>query len=424
MTYAQTRDDEQLDQTNHDIDDFITRFQAHSPATRRTVILFPGGMGSKLKQANTRYVDNRPGPQTFTYKTIWLNAGTIFLNWALRLRMQKDAQGLDRDLGNRIIVADGPVELFGAQPYDDFVDWCDDKGIDWFILGWDWRRPVGDAAQFFISRFLPHFRQRVIAAGLADPLAKFTLIGHSAGGMVVNSALRTNHAILGTLDRAITVATPFYGYGGQLHRWYEGEELLNGPGNTNKMEMKRVIASLSGCYELLYLSSSTFAADGAALAADEKYPLDRYPCTDPSLVVDADPYAPGPHPTDPNKVRYPPATGFAKGALAQGRTVVEALVQPLPAALEAKFFNIRGVRTKVDTVGSVTWDWLSPVQFDQEPVTDVSLVPGDDTQPAWSARLATLPANQIITVEGPDINHMFIMNCPETLAELGTLLGV
>ena len=308
------------------------------------------------------------------------------------------------------------------------MDWCDDKGIDWFILGWDWRRPVGDAAQFFINRFLPHFRQRVIAeCEGADPLAKFTLIGHSSGGMVVNSALRTNHAILGTLDKAITVGTPFYGYGGQLHRWYEGEEFLNGLGNVNKMEIKRSHRLAAGLLRAaLHERPGRTRRTRPRSRRSRSIPSTSYPCTDPFLLVDADPYDPRAHPADPNKVRYPPTpiTGFDKGALARGGATINALVQPLPAALEPKFFNIRGVRTKVDTVGSVTWDWLSPVQFDQEPVTDVSLVPGDDTQPAWSARLATLPANQIITVEGPDINHMFIMNCPETLAELGTLLGV
>jgi hypothetical protein len=29
------------------------------------------------------------------------------------------------------------------------------------------------------------------------------------------------------MTRAVTVADPFYGYDGQIHRWFEGEQYLN-----------------------------------------------------------------------------------------------------------------------------------------------------------------------------------------------------
>ena len=42
------------------------------------------------------------------------------------------------------------------------------------------------------------------------------------------------------------------------------------------------------------------------------------------------------------------------------------------------------------------------------PITSGPGDPGDDTLPAWSARLVTLNSNQIVPVKG-NIDHMFIM---------------
>jgi hypothetical protein len=191
LSYADTRDSEQLRILDVAVAEFIQRY-ASNPSTdrRRTLFLFPGGMGCQLLRATKRYRDNVITPQTFTYDKVWLTIGT-FLGDAPKLKMHKDSQGVYRDLGNRIIIADGAVELFGVTPYSKFTSWCERRKLDWFIFGWDWRRRLDETVSFFLNRFLPKFQSSVQNACHADPLRDFILVGHSFGGMIVNRASPT-----------------------------------------------------------------------------------------------------------------------------------------------------------------------------------------------------------------------------------------
>jgi hypothetical protein len=400
MSYAATRDSEQLRIMDVAIAEFILRYTSAPPSNqRRTLFLFPGGMGCQLLRARKPYHDNVPTPQTFSYDAVWLTVDT-FLGDALTLKMHQDSTGVYRDLDNRIIVADGAVEFMGCTPYSDFTAWCDQHAIDWFVFGWDWRRRIEDVAAFFLTRFLPHFRTAVHNACGADPLAKFALVGHSAGGMVVNLAARAPAPILGGMYRAVTVATPFYGYGGQIHRYFEGEPLLNYLGTAAVTE---VISSLPGCYTLLYLDAATYATDQPRLSTDPQFPLSGYPSVDavnPAQL--ADPYHPLPQ-------RYPTNMGFNPQELAHALTVYHQLVAPLPPALVGKFFSIRGVKSgAADTASSITWHVMpSP----PSPIKDSGVAPGDGTQPAWTARLAKPGMNAPITITG-NLDHMFMMESP------------
>jgi hypothetical protein len=72
----------------------------------------------------------------------------------------------------------------------------------------------------------------------------------------------------------------------------------------------------------------------------------------------------------------------------------------------------------------VTWDWVPPSfdSTDPSPIVDGAKIPGDDTQPAWSARLATNAPARCITVRGSDISHMTIMNNARILDALASIL--
>jgi hypothetical protein len=426
MSYDTTRDSEQLDVIDHSIDDFIDRYNNSSgPASgpRQTIFLFPGGMGSTLKRATTAYDDTNPGVQTFKYKTVWATPFT-FLGDALDLKMTKTAPGKYRDKGNRIIVADGQVSFLGCTFYDGFTGWCAKKSLDSFIFGWDWRRRHQDSGKFFVAKFLPYFQQRVKdGCNNADPLASFSIVGHSAGGMVVNWILRSAHPNIATMAKAITVATPFYGYSGQVHRWFEGDPLLNSL-IMPKTAIIKVICSLPACYAWQFLDYDTFAANQTAFAADPDYPLTAYPSVDKASKGVADPYNPG---TKGSLSRYPTPskTGFDADELYDAGTLVEYLASPLSAALAQKFFNIRGDTQADDTISSTTWDWVPPT--DPTPIANVApKVPGDGTQPGWTARHLDLGAGaypgHVITVKGSDVEHMFTMNSPKTLAALAGIL--
>jgi hypothetical protein len=399
-----TRDSEQMRFLEYDITDFIVR---HKPG-RRTLFLFSGGFGSKLYRARTAYDGNVTGPQQFDYDKIWLNAET-FLGDALEMKLAKHRDGSLRDNRSRIIVAWGPTEFLGCTAYDRFKDWCNNNGFNWFIFGWDWRRRVEEAAVFFVKQFLPVFRAKVQVALTTDPLRDYVLIGHSSGGMVVNSILRRADPILSTMTRAVTVGTPFYGYGEQIHRWFDGEPYFN---HLGKDRVRRLMASLPGCYTINYLESSLFNQHKAALMGDPQFPLAGYPSMDTGNPAQrADPYA-------PVGAQYPAGIDFDLEELERGRITCQDLTGPLTPAQVAKFFNIRGVGTGGNsTVGAITWDRNAPAG----PVVDATLVPGDGVQPAWTARLATLPAGNIRNVVD-DIDHTFLMESAVTHQKLAEVL--
>jgi pimeloyl-ACP methyl ester carboxylesterase len=368
-------------------------------------------MGSQLLRARTAYQTGGPQNQTFQYDPVWLTART-FLGDALNLKMH-EVNGVYQDLADRIIIPNGPVELFGVMPYARFVAWCELNDIDWFIFGWDWRRRLEDAVDFFLNKFLPRFKS-LVEPKCGDVLQDYVLIGHSFGGMVVTLMLQQNNALLSTMSRAITVASPFYGYDGQIHRWFEGEPLLN---HLGRPQVVKVIASLPGVYVLPYLDRPTFLLNEAALNGDPDYPLNAYPSHDlANGTLEVDPFNPG-------TLRYPQNIGFSMNELQLAVSTYQKVAAGPDVQYANRFFNIRGIQTPPKaTHGSVSWRSLAgPDNPTTSPIGTGPGVPGDGTLPAWSTRLVTLPPNQVIRVEG-DISHMFMMEEDATHQALADVL--
>lgn len=317
-------------------------------------------------------------------------------------------------MADKLIIPNGAaVDWFGINPYDRFIQWCEDD-FDWFVFGWDWRRRPEDTVSFFINRFLPVFQATVQQQTGDDPLADFVLIGHSFGGIIVNLLLQQNSTLLTTMTRGITVAAPFYGYDGQLHRWFKGEPYLNFLG---RRRVIKIITSMPGCYVLPYLDLQTFATQGAALGADPQFPLNVYPSKDATNHTAVDPFNPGPN-------RYPTTTGFSMAELHRGQQTYWNIASGPSAGFRSRFYNLRGVQRPPDaTVGSVSWKLLQGVfNPGSSPISVGPNVPGDGCQPAWSARLATLPANHVRTVMSKNIDHMFMMEDDETHRQLARVL--
>jgi len=182
---------------------------------------------------------------------------------------------------------------------------------------------------------------------------------------------------------------------------------------------------LPASYAWQFLDYGTFVNNQTAFATDTTtpaYPLPAYPSVDKTTGVVADPYNPG---TKGSLSRYPSATGFDAQELSDAKTLVQYLASPLSPGLAQKFFNIRGDTGAKSTISSTTWDWVPPT--DPTPIANVApKVPGDDTQPAWTARHLDLGAypGHVITVSGSDVDHMFTMNSPRTLDALAGVLGV
>ncbi|MDM0105379.1 hypothetical protein QTH97_10580 [Variovorax sp. J22R24] len=434
MSYDATRDAEQLRRLDAAITAFIaTRNNLPAPAGgRQTIFLFPGGMGSKLVRATQAYDENQPQPQQFVYEPVWL-AHDTFLGGAAQLEMTRTGPEEYRDQDDCIVIADGLVDLEGISPYSGFTRWCTTKQLDCFVLGYDWRRKMQHVGNFFVDTFLPHFQQRVRAESNdgSDPLANFSLVGHSAGGMVVNWILRKNDAILNGMTRAITVATPFYGYAGQVHRWFEGEASLNGLDDEHKADIIRTICSLPACYAWQFIDDPTYTANSAAFVADAPFGLASYPSVDSGDGAVADPYNPQTRVVNGVTLTRYPTAGFDSQELADARVFVNQLVGPLTPGQAAKFFNIRGVRGLEalgivapipSTTGSVRWGWL-PTNG-PSPVSDGPRVAGDGTQPAWTARHLALPKANVRTVTGLEMEHAILMSVPRIQNAIGNILGV
>ncbi len=420
MSYAESRNAAQLDHLRVRTLQFVQRWHGKPPGTkRRTLFLFPGGMGSNLLKARTGYVDNGPPIQKFSYDMIWLTLGSL-LGDALECEMVwNPADQIYRDVGNRIVIADGSAELLGIDPYVGFTDWCEANDIDWFTFGWDWRRPVSEAAAFFASEFLPMFQTVVKAeCGGVDPLADYIVLGHSEGGMVVNAMLRAA-ALPAGLTAAIAVASPFYGYGGQIHRWFEGDSMFF---LLDTMDVIRVISSLPGLYALPFLDHATWTRDRVALGQDA-YPLLSYPSVGNKVpVLDVDPFV-------YSDTRYPTGTGFDEAALGKGFAEYIKLSEPM-VGYQGIFSVLRGVRLNVagkvakQTRGGLTWGLLNPAKVyepDDTPLHDAAKVPGDGTLPAWSTHLVGTPSTDIVS---RDAEHAFLMEMPETQAAIARILGL
>jgi hypothetical protein len=421
LSYSSTRDSEQLRRIfTNAVPDFIWRYQSQQwTGKRRTLFLFPGGMAGQLLRAQTPYDDNVATPQHFNYDTVWLTLRTFVPPGALQLAMHhdpRDPPAVERDLDDRIIIADGVVNFMGFTPYEKFTQWCEANELDWFIFSWDWRRRLEDAVALFL-RFLPEFQSAVVSQCNADPLADFVLVGHSFGGMVVNLMLHQANSLLDTMTKAVTVAAPFYGYDGQIHRWFEGEQLLNG--GLGKMNVIRTISSMPACYTLPYLDQATYTAYRTQLQADAAHPLAAYPSDFAGGVPQAiaDPFNPVPR-------QYPDNTGFDKNLLSDGLAVFQLLATPPLPRYAGKFFNIRGVQTTNSTVGGITWQLLANPPHCPA-VTPITNNPppgdGDDTQPGWTARHAALPNAQWVTVTAA-IDHMLMMEYPQTQAAIAQVL--
>ena len=424
--YHKRRDQDQFEVYRRDIDNFIRAYNNALPSpNRQTLFFFPGGMASQLWRSTKRFKDGVPNPP-FRYEKMWLNLSSLLWR-ARKLGMEKDGAGLFRDKGNHIVIADGAVNLNGCTPHDGLIEWCRNNNVDLFVFNWDWRRRQEETAQLFVRQFWPLFIRRLKEERIEQAAQNFSLLGHSFGGMIVNLILRGKDAkVAQKLRHAITAATPFYGYAGQVHRWFEGEELLNGDGKAEWIQLIQVINSMPGLYVLHLVDYRTYQRDRAALAADE-FPLTAYPSVDAETGRERDPWSQA---TDPRgRVRYPERTmGFDVAELQHALRMFQRMAEPLN---DKRFYNMRGVQVDDEgkpldnTLSAVACGWIRE-QFHPEdgcPIANAETkVPGDDTQPAWTARLATNDPARCITVRDRDLSHIFLVSNTAFLRELAVIL--
>ena len=414
MSYGSDKNQAYLNRLQDQISDFISNYNANpSEDNRITLFLFPGGLGSKLMRAEGAWP-----AAPWAFDTAWLDCQIMFGAFTNLQRSGND------DYQDRFIVPDQYIDFFDVRPYAQFVDWCQQNWLDLFVFGWDWRLTTDEAAIFFLQQFMPLFKQRTMPSAGAcngDPLANAWLIGHSFGGLIVKKILNQHaNSYVQNFTGALTVGTSFYGYGGQNHRYFVGDPQINfTEGFFGARAVTRMVSSMPGPYELMFLDGATYAANQANLANDPQgYPLNSYPSMDPTTATEADPYNPVP-PVNSSaaNVRYLSTYGFSAPMLLNARTAVAAFAQALDPSVAAKFTNIRGVQTDgvndlYDTVVAQTWT-RAPKTFDPDNGPDHIIDipgPGDGTLPAWATRFVADPAPKVITVRATNLDHMDLLN--------------
>ncbi len=410
MAYQQDKDQAYLNRLQDQITNFVSRYNANPNPGHTTIVLFPGGLASKLVRAQNAW----PTPPS-AYDVAWIDCSILSGAFAyLQLAANED------DYQNKFVIPDQNIDWMDLTPYDQFIQWCQGAGLDLFIFGWDWRLPTKQAADFFLNSLMPLFEQRTGKECVSDPLSNFWLLGHSFGGLVVKQIMNQyNSKYVQILKGAITAATSFYGYGGQVHRFFIGDSDLNGmEGVQGPQIVTEIISTLPAGYELMFLDYDTFIANKAGLAVDpDNFNLTAYPSVDPHTNAPADPYrpVPGKGANQNGCVRYISNYGFDWDMLSDGLVACQAFAQSLDRSVAGKFFNIRGVQGAPgaelnNTCIAQAWS-LVPMDLDPDNgvdgIQDI-LGPGDDTLPAWATRLVR--NQQVQTVWASDLDHMDLMN--------------
>jgi len=172
-----------------EIESFLDSFATHQgEPLQRSLIFFPGGMGSELVRSNIVFNPGLPGG-SYGYQTLWVDLMRVILEEAALLLQMNGNQ----DSSNRFILANGALKNCALHPYDNVATWCTANHLDLLMVGWDFRRNADWNVNFFLQVLVPEVRRRANQRGLGDPLKGATLVGHSFGGMVVKRGKRWAH---------------------------------------------------------------------------------------------------------------------------------------------------------------------------------------------------------------------------------------
>jgi Lecithin:cholesterol acyltransferase len=351
-----------------------------------TIVLLPGGMGSQLDRSPQPFTGDGSVPGT-GFQNVWLDLGVFFGNDAELVEIQ----ATDFDLGNHIIVANGPL-MFPVNAYDGAKRFFEQLGWNYIVFAYDWRRPIAAAADF-LQEFLAALKAEVIARKGVDPSPTINLVAHSQGGLVAKTFLSrmftspsvTAEKVAATFDRFISVGTPFYGTSSHQDRYYIGQSPLHI--RYGREKIARVAGSLPGPYILMFADRPTLDRDGAALG------LKKYPVTDAETGEPADPY------DEANFFRYP--AWVNRDYLFDAVDIRGTITAPLPEAVIDRVYHVRSGQNK-QTGARLQWEEVDLATFNPEAgVSPVSGVagPGDGTVPFWAARLAQTAPSHIYSAK-------------------------
>lgn len=384
---------------NRLVDELVRGYQPG----KKTVILLPGGMGSQLDRSIKKYHDGSSLP-FLEFDPIWIDLGLIFDRDGLELGISKQSE----DFRRHIVVPDGPLRFPFLKSYDETEDYFRTRcGFNYGVFGWDWRRPLKEAAvnlEFVLKSLRRRIQQRFPND---EPLAETTLFAHSHGGLVGKILLSslfpsqnpTNAEMNKWFGRLVTVGTPFYGTWNHQRRYYEGQEPLTSLYGTKAIV--EIINSLPGPYSLMFLDTDTYEEHfvNGPLAGE----LDRYPVRNKRNPGNGQPDDPAfwLNPYDRIHAKHFPPM-FRKDLLTRALRELRLAVKPMPRRVLARLYNLRSGLNRQNTSTEIHWDPIDGASFEAS-VSKTPLSyrkgPGDGTVPFWSARLAWTPSENVIALQ-------------------------
>lgn len=372
---------------------------------RPTIVLLPGGMGSQLERSSKPHSGNAPNVSDFD--PVWLDWGILFDGDGLELEIDRQ----ERDKDGHFVVPNGPLR-FLIKAYDRTAAWAEEHGFNYVVFGYDWRRPLGDAAEW-LKRFLDFVKVAVQTQRGEDPLPQTTLLAHSQGGMVAQYFLN-RYPLPQWAERLITVATPFYGTWNHGDRYYVGQSPLDVI--HTKTVVAKIASTLPGPYTLMPLAKGIFDRDWRKLGFQSK---NDYPVVDATTKGPVDPYDPA------NTGRFP--SWISADFISLAAQEMEIVAKPVAdEEVARRITNIGAVGDKATPV-RVKWRRL-PKNFDPNRhgtsfTGEAGALGGDGTVPGWSAFHASTPHENRIRFDSEDvIDHTYLMENDTVLDTVGRLV--
>ncbi len=358
-----------------------------------TIVILPGGMGSRLQRSTAPYEPDR-APRIETFYELWADLLPI-----LKGELKSLAQNEFTEEADLVpIIAAGELTNI-VKSYNGVFEYFAGKA-NVVGLGYDWRRaPIKECG--YVRVFLQLLAEQVKLRhpGAQDPRRRLTLYAHSQGGLVaklfVEALTAAGEAPADWFERLVTCCTPFYGTYSHFARYYVGERLLNiFTGGADAVA--RIVASFQGTYVLLPAPPEVLRPRLA------EFGLARYPVRDlDDERIERDPFD-----RDPAvAARWRPEV--ARAHLVMARNQFALLDRPLRPGVRERVFHIRS-----DIFGDaggldleMRWRAVDGAHYaaaQGSPVSDNTLHGGrgDGTVPLWSAALAGAPADHVFDLKG------------------------
>ena len=358
-----------------------------------TIVILPGGMGSRLQRCTDPY-DPAQSPPIAKFYELWAGLLPILDGELSHLAMN----GFTEEADHYPIIAAGELTNI-VKSYDGIFRHFAGKA-NVVGMGYDWRRaPVKECGyvRVFLQLLAEQVRQRHPKA--ADLRKRVTLYAHSQGGLVaklfLNELADQGEDPADWFERLVTCCTPFYGTNSHFPRYYVGEPILNlFTGGDDSVA--RIVATFEGTYILLPAPRAVLAPRFA------RFGLAQYPVRDrDDPRIECDPF-------DASSAiagRYRPEVPRAHLVLARDQFAL--LHKPLPPAFTSRVFHIRsdiyGKNRKLNL--EIAWQAVKGATYkasDGDPISDNTADGGrgDGTVPLWSAALADTPDDHVFDLEG------------------------